>query len=341
MLFSKTVIFAPSISNLRIKYGMQAVLKLYFGLRVKSLWRMAKELGFIAIPTILLFLLLGVVMVLKLASAPIYYSVLLDVSLLLTYHFSRGDSAFLYSTFGTSRTKRLFLMEYMLLSIPFLCFFLYCGELWAVAVALLSLVPLSFAPCGGVSLRLPTFPCLASGSYEYHRAGRLTMLLLLPLMAGGAIGTAIGNRHLVIGVSMIAASVFSMLLMREWHVAYLFHYKSAVRFLSLKMLFAFRNACVVFLPFMLSLMLVDFGLSQLLWALSYCLGTSILLFQVEMLCFVSGGTNGGNDIISMLAFMALNAVFYLSLVLPVFMPVSIVISGGLAYYAYSVIKKYR
>jgi hypothetical protein len=302
---------------------------------------MIKELGIMAIPALLLFLFLGTLMVLRLGSAPVYYSVLLYVFLLLACHFMRDDSIFLYSVFGMKHTKMLFSVEYALLSIPFLCFILQRHEFWAIVVVLLSLLLACFVPCGGVSLRLPTFPCLASGSYEYHRGGRLAMPLLLPLITGGAIGAYIGNRNLVVAVSMMAASVFSMLLMREWHVEYLFHYKSAARFLELKLLFALRNACVIFLPFILCLILVDYDLSQLFLGASYYLAASLLLFQVEMLCFVSGGTNGGNDIISVLVYMVLNAIFYSSLIVPQTMPISMIVSGVLAYYAYSEIKKYK
>ena len=325
----------------KLRHNMHNVLKLYFGLRAKCLWRMIKELGIMAIPTLLLFLFLGTLMVLRLGSAPVYYSVLLYVFLLLACHFMRDDSIFLYSVFGMKHTKMLFSVEYALLSIPFLCFILQRHEFWAIVVVLLSLLLACFVPCGGFSLRLPTFPCLASGSYEYHRGGRLAMPLFLPLMIGGAIGAYIGNRNLVVAVSMMAASVFSMLLMREWHVEYLFHYKSAARFLELKLLFALRNACVIFLPFILCLILVDYDLSQLFLGASYYLAASLLLFQVEMLCFVSGGTNGGNDIISMLAFMVLNAIFYVSMIVPQAMPFSMIVSGVLAYHAYSVIKKYK
>ena len=135
------------------------------------------------------------------------------------------------------------------------------------------------------------------------------MLLFLPLIAGGAIGAYIGNRNLVVVVSMIATSVISLLLMRELYVEYLFYYKSALRFLKLKLLFALKNAFVIFLPFILCLILVDFNLPQLFFGASYYLSASLLLFQVEMLCFVSGGTNSGNDIISMLAYMVLIAIF--------------------------------
>jgi hypothetical protein len=302
---------------------------------------MMKELKLMVIPALLLFLFMGTLIIIKLVSAPIYYSVLLYIVLLLACHSVRGDSAFLYSTFGTGHTKMLFSVEYMLLSIPFICFFLYRDELWPVAVVLLSLVLVCLIPCGGFSLRLPTFPCLASGSYEYHRAGRLAMPLFLPLMAGGAIGAYIGNRNLVVAVCMIAASVISLLLMREWHVEYLFNYKSALRFLKLKLLFALKNAFVIFLPFILCLIFVDLNSPQLFLGASYYLSASLLLFQVEMLCLVSGGSNGGNDIISSLVYVFLNAIFYVSLIVPQAMLFSIIISGVLAYYAYSVIKKYK
>ena len=49
---------------------MHDVLKLYFGLRAKCLWRMIKELGLMVIPALLLFSLLGTLMVLGLVYAP-------------------------------------------------------------------------------------------------------------------------------------------------------------------------------------------------------------------------------------------------------------------------------
>jgi len=107
---------------------MHNVLKLYFGLRAKCLWRMIQELKLMVIPALLLFLFVGTLIVIKLVAAPIYFSVLLYIVLLLACHSVRGDSAFLYSTFGTGHTKMLFSVEYMLLSIPFICLFLYRGS---------------------------------------------------------------------------------------------------------------------------------------------------------------------------------------------------------------------
>lgn len=238
---------------------------------------MMKELRLIVIPVLLLFMFLGTRIVLGLDSAPVYYGVLLYIFLLLACHSKRGDSAFLYSVFGVKHTKMLFVVEYTLLSIPFLCLFLHRDEFWAMAIVPLSLVSICFVPCGGFSLRLPTFPCLSSGSYEYHRGGRLALPLLVPLLVGGAIGAYIGNRNLVIVVCMIAASVISMLLMRELHVEYLFHYKSASRYLKLKYLFALRNAFVIFLPFILCLILVDFSLPQLFLGALYYIGASLFV----------------------------------------------------------------
>ena len=96
---------------------MHDVLKLYFGLRAKCLWRMMKELRLMVIPALLLLLFVGTLIVIKLISAPIYFSILLYVSLLLACHSMRGDSAFLYSIFGVGHTKLLFLVEYMLLKL--------------------------------------------------------------------------------------------------------------------------------------------------------------------------------------------------------------------------------
>ena len=315
---------------------MNDVLKLYFVLRAKRLWRIIRELGLVAIPAILLILFLGTQMVLGLVTAPIYYSVLFYILLVLACHFMRGDTTFLYSLFGVKQTRILFSVEYLLLSVPFLCFFLLREAIWAIAIVLLPLLMVYAVPRGGISLRLPTFPHLASGSYEYQRAGRLFMPLFLLLMVAGVIGAYIGNRNLVNAVSLITASIMSTLLMREWHVEYLFHYKSASRFLQLKLLFALRNACIIFLPFIVCLLLVDFSVGAL-----YYLGTILLLFQVEMLCLLSGRANGGNDIISAFAFMVLNAIFYASLIVPQLMLFSAIISGVLAYYAYSAIKKFK
>lgn len=320
---------------------MHNVLKLYIGLMAKRRWRMLKELRLMAIPVVLFVLFLGATTALALTSSPTYYNVLLYVFLLLALHFNRGDSAFLYSVFGIKYTRMLFLVEYTVLSIPFLCFFLYRCDLWATAVVLFPILLARFVPSGGFFLRLPTFPWLASGSYEYHRGGRLAMLIFLPLIAGGAIGAYIGNRNLVVVVCMIAASVISMLLMREKYVEYLFHYKSVLRFLILKLLFALRNACVIFLPFILCSILVDCSLRQLFLTASYYLSASLLLFQVEMLCFVSGGTNGGNDLIMVLVLMVLNVIFCVSLIVPQTIALSMMVSGALAYYGYSEISKYK
>lgn len=331
----------PDFNRLSIMYAnMHDALRLYYELKAKRMWRMLKELGFLAVPAILLFGVLGYATVWELASVPIYDSVLLYVFLLMARHLMRDDSAFLYATFGKRHTKLLYLAEYTLLMMPFQCLFLYRNALWAIAIGVLSLA-IACMPCSSFSLRLPTFPCLAYGSYEYHRGGRLTIPVLVLLAAVGAIGAYIGNCNLVTAVGLIAGSVFSFLLMREWYAEYLFNYKSAFRFIQLKLLFALRNACIVFLPFIVCLILVDVSPSALVLGATYYLSASLLLFQVEMLCLVIGGTNGGNDMMSMMAYIFLNAVFYVSLMVTMVLLLSLIVSSVLAYFAYSEIKKYE
>ena len=118
---------------------MYDILRLYGGLRIRCLWRMIRELKLAAISALLLLMLLGVITWKELGTAPVYYSVLVDVTLLLAWHLTRSDSVFLCSIFCGRRTKMLFFAEYTLLSAPFLCFFLYRSAPWAVAIVLLSL----------------------------------------------------------------------------------------------------------------------------------------------------------------------------------------------------------
>ena len=84
---------------------MYDILRLYGGLRIRCLWRMIRELKLAAVPALLLLMLLGVITWKELGTAPVYYSVLVDVTLLLAWHLTRSDSVFLSSIFCERRTK--------------------------------------------------------------------------------------------------------------------------------------------------------------------------------------------------------------------------------------------
>ena len=73
------------------------MLQLYFSTRCKSLLRLFRRLGIFSVVILLLILFLFLLIT---REAPGYYTLLLYLSIGLTWHLSRADKAFLQTYFG-------------------------------------------------------------------------------------------------------------------------------------------------------------------------------------------------------------------------------------------------
>ena len=137
------------------------MLQLYFSTRCKSLLRLFRRLGIFSVVILLLILFLFLLIT---REAPGYYTLLLYLSIGLTWHLSRADKAFLQTYFGR-KFVLLYMTEYLFLSLPFVGMLAVQHQwVWGMLVVVLSIL-LSLLPKRPISLQIPTFPFLCYGSY--------------------------------------------------------------------------------------------------------------------------------------------------------------------------------
>ena len=143
------------------------MLQLYFSTRCKSLLRLFRRLGIFSVVILFLFLLIT-------REAPGYYTLLLYLSIGLTWHLSRADKAFLQTYFGR-KFVLLYMTEYLLLSLPFVGILAVQHQwVWGMLVIVLS--------------------------------------ILLSLLPKRPIGVYISNANLVLVANFSVASIIGMLL---------------------------------------------------------------------------------------------------------------------------------
>ena len=117
---------------------------------------------------------------------------------------------------------------------------------------------------------------------------------------------------------------------------YIFNYKSSIFFLKLKCKHAFVNAGVMLAPMILYLWLVNVSWGQLyLCILSYIV-ISLFFIQLEFLRFIFGN----NDLTIFIAFSILLCLLTVSIMLPIFSLLSLLLTILFSYKVLLFLKKY-
>ncbi|PXX23371.1 hypothetical protein EJ73_00720 [Hoylesella shahii DSM 15611 = JCM 12083] len=308
------------------------MIKLYLQFRLKSLLRLCKEVGIFACTILLfiIFILIGIT-----TNAPRYYTVLLFGAMVLSWHFSRSDTIFLNTLFG-KKYIYIYHVEYFILSVPFI-FILLSKSSWIgiIAVLLLSTI-VPFLVRKTFSFPLPTFPFLIEGSYKYQRLGRMLLPFYIIILVISSIAVYVHNINLVFITTLITTATIGMSLCIQVNPQYIFNYKSSIFFLKLKCKHAFVNAGVMLAPMILYLWLVNVSWGQLyLCILSYIV-ISLFFIQLEFLRFIFGN----NDLTIFIAFSILLCLLTVSIMLPIFSLLSLLLTILFSYKVLLFLKKY-
>ena len=312
---------------------MTELLKIYFSMRLRCVWRTCKSLGvFVTVFMLLALLIISIII----KYTPTNYIAFLYLVLTISWHINRKDYAFLLSLSTRKHVRVLFLMEYSLYAFPFICLLL-ARERWWVGIVLLpfaAIIP--FIPRKNANFSLPTFPLLAQGSFEYQRAGRMILPLFILLLTVGSIGVYVNNYQLVRVVSIATVAITGMFLCIDTNAYYMFNYKSVNRYLKLRVIFAIRNSLVMLFPFSLCLFAAKPAYSQIFLCIFYLMNASLLFFQLEMARIKCNN----NELMYLFAFCGLFFMFIATLFIPITTIASGIVAGILAIWIYSNLKKY-
>lgn len=258
------------------------VLKLYLTLRSRALLRLFRGLGIVG--AISAVGLMGAI-VLGMGNAPGGYWIAMYAAIALTWHLRRNDTTFLRLAFG-EQYRWLYLADYVALGLC-IATVLIAKTLWLCAVATLPLaVAIALIPRKKVSLKLVTFPCLAQGSYEYQRAGRLFMPFWAVLVAAAIVGLAIDNGNMVVAVFLMSSTGVGMFISLPVREGYLSNFRSFHDFMVVKARQCFINTMVIMWPFVMALFLTEPSLHKLCLAAIAGAACGVYLLQLQLLRFV-------------------------------------------------------
>ena len=307
------------------------MLNQYIKLRLKTIYRLCKAIGFFACAVILT---LFVTLVLALSRNPPYMTALLYAAVIITLHFSRPDATFLQTYFPTS-FKRLYIVDYLTIAVPFIGILLTSKDFPYIGIILLLTFAIPLIPKKQLPFLPPTMPFLSDGSYVYQRAGRLLLPFYAILLLVAAIGAYIGNNNLVIVVNITTAATFGIMLCLKINRQYIFNYVSASHAIKLKCKHAFANTSIIMMPILVCLLLVSPSWLQMGICLSFYINCSMLFLQLEMLRFICPE----QDLSALIAYIVLTCLFVLSAMVPIFTFASLSVTVIMAFRAHSSINK--
>ena len=307
------------------------MLNLYIKLRLKTICRLCKAIGVFAC---VIILAVFIVLMVAFTRNPPYQTTLLYAVVVIMLHFSRLDATFLQTHFPAT-FKRLYIIDYLAIAVPFIFILLITNGILYVGIVLLLIVAVPQIPRINLPFQLPTFPLLSDGSYEYQRAGRLFLPFYALLFLTAAIGAYIANKNLVTVVNIITVAITGILLCLKINRTYIFNYVSASHAIKIKCKHTFVNAAIIMTPMLVCLLLASPSWLQTGICLSFYINSSMFFLQLIMLRFICPE----QDLTALLVYIVLLCLFILSAMIPLFTFASLSVAAIMAFRARSSINK--
>lgn len=256
---------------------------LYFGLRMKQLWRILRRLGVAVSLLLAAFMFLAIYVLIKTNYSWIMPSVV--ILCLLCYHNERKDKGFLSQQIKCA--PLLFIAEYILISLPFVVIeclrshFAAAGAVMATAVLLPKLKTIKLK-----SASVP-LPFLYKGGLEYIRMFRMYGWLYVLLFLVSVIGALHANIRIgkvaLIVWGIVQTMSFASVPQRQELTFYL-NYSAFQRHLVLSNVW---NAVITAVPFVGIILSFSFSGENLLFALSVISGSILYLCNMGMVRHMS------------------------------------------------------
>uniref|UniRef100_A0AB33J9Y7 Beta-carotene 15,15'-monooxygenase n=1 Tax=Prevotella sp. GTC17259 TaxID=3236795 RepID=A0AB33J9Y7_9BACT len=259
------------------------MIKRYIGLRLKVALRMVRELH---VFTLVVLALLGVLFYALSFLSP-YGRLGIYAALVLAVHVARSDRYFLQLV-SHHREYRLFAIDYLSLSVPFVASSLACLT-EAVAIPLagvcMAFLPISRIHVGGRAVSL--FP---RGSMEYERGLRMMAIFLTVFLAGAVVGVIEDNLRISLVATLISLCfVYPLMFGEPVNFLYMRNYASVGVFLKNYLRHAAVNTLMVWLPFALLLCLGTGQLRDLLLPVQIYIVALLLVVQMGFLRILCHG----------------------------------------------------
>lgn len=240
-------------------------------------------------------------------------------------HFNRGDKPLLHLLYH-GRQRRLLMVEYAVLSLPFALVCLLNGHL-AGAVGCLALsaaVPL--IPTITIGLRPLTHPLLPPGAYQYRNTMSILLVPYLVALVTSAVGLLYANPRILHVCFLLTALLVGSMICQPLHRQYLLPYTTPLRIITLQLRYALTSSLVLFLPFIILHLAYAPITATLIGEVKALLLAALFFYLSECVRYL----RLGNDLLNM---MVINALFVLLLACymrPIVLPLALLATAGLS-----------
>jgi hypothetical protein len=181
----------------------------------------------------------------------------------------RRDIGFVRYSLG-KRYNSLFALEYILLSIPFVCASLFRQDYWLALVYPFLAVLISYLPCFRIKSMSVSNPLFLKGNYRYQIAFRKNFLLLLLCYLVAGLGLFHANRAVFYLFGAFAQALYILPLLEHEALPYIRQYTSVRALLRTNVKYVFHSHFILFLP---------------LWLMFVCMENLSLDTSLYMLLF--------------------------------------------------------
>lgn len=250
-------------------------------------------------------------------------------------HFNRTDRMFLRTVFDR-REKQLFLLDYAMLSLPFLVLLLCRGSWLGIFCCLLLCVCVPLIPPIKLNLDENLRSLFARGSYGFERGFRFYGILYVAAWILTIIGIVVGNFR----ISLFAVVFFFFLIVPGFYAipvrrVYMMNYRSISYLLTLTAKMIVRNVSVLLIPLLIVCLLARPNLEMAFVCTRIYLSALLLVYQASLVRYCLHG-----DLLLMsFSVLCLSVLAVISVMIPFVLLADTALTGILIIVAYYPLKQ--
>ena len=306
------------------------MLKLYFSLKLKIIFRIFKAMGIV--PSLITFVVFAALLF-YMSGVPAHFILIVYMVFVLSVQQTRKDKTLLQNLFGI-KYRFLLIAENLLLGTPFyFVLFLQKSYLQMLLIVVMAIF-LPFIPSCNTDFRLPSHPLMQKGSMEYKRSMRLYGAFYLIFIAASFIGICYGNIRITKVAMWLNGIILGFMLLMPVPPTYLYHYASLGHLIKNKAFLTFYNNLILISPFLLLYICYQPSWLHLCNCFVAYFSTSLLLLQVNLLRFLFPSDN----ILEGFIYFAFVGVCLLTIAFPLLLLLSLAITLFLVCKDYSILK---
>ena len=268
-------------------------------IRLKMVLGLLKQLGYITSSLLFLFIVCFLYILFKL---PELYIASIYFCIVISLHTKRGDRTLLKSLVG-EKYKNLFILEYLILTIPFILISIFNGYYYDISLCILIASILPLIPRIRINFQMHTNPFLIKGSYHYQSSFRILFIFYLLLFFASIMGIVYGNIRILQVSMLIIVYMIANLICQPIKQYYLYNYCSLKHFMLMNIKIALCNAAVILFPFLILYSVNNINTTDFLWCVKVYFITVLFFIQTECLRYVFSKNQ-------LLQFFILTAIFF-------------------------------